>query len=187
MEPAQVLGERRKNLKSHEKLFAVILIGLGANLPSPRYGPPAETLRAALSALEEAGITITARSRFYESAPVPVSDQPWFVNCVVAVRTALRPHPLLHCLLSIERGFGRIRGTANAARVLDLDLLAYDDVVFDGENGLRLPHPRMHERAFVLLPLAEIAPGWRHPESGSPLSRLIEALAGNQTARPLPD
>ena len=136
-------------------------------------------------ALEEAGVTVSACSRFYESAPVPPSQQPWFVNCVAAVDTAMGPEALLDALLAIERRFGRRRTGRNAPRVLDLDILAYDGVT-TGENArLELPHPRMHERAFVLLPLAEIAPDWRHPGNGQPLSGLIEALPGDQIARPL--
>ncbi len=135
-------------------------------------------------ALEGAGVTVAACSRFYESAPVPPSRQPWFVNCVAAVDTAMGPEALLDALLAIERRFGRRRSARDAPRVLDLDILAYDDVT-TGENArLELPHPRMHERAFVLLPLAEIAPEWRHPGNGEPLSGLIEALPGDQIARP---
>lgn len=162
----------------------MILIGLGANLPSPEFGPPSSTLEAAVGALEREGVVVRARSRFYDSAPVPLSDQPWFVNAVIAVETALGPEALLALLLDLEGRFGRGRGPAGGARVLDLDLLAYDDVVTDPEDHPALPHPRMHERAFVLLPLAEIAPVWRHPATGTPLARLIEALPPDQTARP---
>ena len=162
----------------------MILIALGANIPSPRFGPPARTLEAALSALEGAGVTVAACSRFYESAPVPPSEHPWFVNCVAAVDTGLRPEALLDALLSIERQFGCRRAGRNAPRILDLDILAYDDVT-TGENArLQLPHPRMHERAFVLLPLAEIAPEWCHPGNGEPLAGLIAALPGDQKAWP---
>ena len=163
----------------------MILIGLGANLPSLRHGPPRAALEAALLALADAGVGVIARSRWYESAPVPPSDQPWFVNGVVRVETASDPAELLDLLLAIERGLGRERRTANAPRVMDLDLLAYGEVISDGAEGPVLPHPRLHERAFVLLPLREIAPDWRHPALGRGVGELIEALGGDQEIRPL--
>ena len=166
----------------------MILIGLGANLPSLRHGPPRATLEGALLALEDAGVGVIARSRWYESAPVPPSDQPWFVNGVARVETARDPADLLDLLLAIERGLGRERRTANAPRVprvIDLDLLAYGEVISDGAEGPQLPHPRLHERAFVLLPLREIAPDWRHPALGRSVGELIEALGGDQEIRPL--
>jgi 2-amino-4-hydroxy-6-hydroxymethyldihydropteridine diphosphokinase len=165
----------------------MILIGLGANIPSDQFGPPADTLEAALLAIEDSGIEVTARSRLYESAPVPTSDQPWFVNCVVSVKTALEAPALLDLLLAIEQRFGRRRAARNAARVLDLDLLAYGDMTTEEGGTPELPHPRMHERAFVLLPLAEIAPDWCHPANGTALSGLIGALSADQTARPCLD
>jgi len=161
----------------------MILIGIGANLPSAEFGPPAKTLEAAIAAIAARGITVAARSAFYESAPVPESDQPWFVNSVIRVETTLRPGPLLDVLLEIERQFGRQRSVPNAARVLDLDLLAYGAVATGPNACPVLPHPRMHERAFVLLPLAEIAPDWRHPGDQTPLGTLIARLPGGQTAR----
>ncbi len=162
----------------------MILIALGANVPSPRFGPPAKTLAAALAALEETGVTVVACSRFYKSAPLPPSEQPWFVNCVASVDTAMGPEALLDALLAIERRFGRRRRERNAPRILDLDVLAYNNVTTGENKHLELPHPRMHERAFVLLPLAEIAPEWRHPGNGESLSALIEALPGDQMAWP---
>jgi 2-amino-4-hydroxy-6-hydroxymethyldihydropteridine diphosphokinase len=163
----------------------MILIGLGANLASAEGGPQA-TLEAALAALGQAGVAILARSRWYRSAPVPRSDQPWFVNGVAAVGTRLAPAALLALLHQIEAAFGRERGETNAARTLDLDLLAYDDLVASGADGPILPHPRLHQRAFVLLPLAEIAPDWRHPVLGASLAALIAALPPGQDAKPLP-
>lgn len=163
----------------------MILIGLGANLPSLRHGPPRATLEGALLALADAGVRVIARSRWYESAPVPPSDQPWFVNGVARVETARDPADLLDLLLAIERGLGRERRTAAEPRVMDLDLLAYGEVISDGTEGPVLPHPRLHERAFVLLPLREIAPDWRHPALGRSVGELIEALGGDQEIRPL--
>jgi len=161
----------------------MILVGLGGNLPTSHGGPQA-TLEAALVALEASGVRVLQRSRFYRTAPVPPSGQPWFVNAVAAVATALGPAALLNLLLDIERRFGRVRGEPNAARTLDLDLLAYDDLVTGGDGPV-LPHPRLAERAFVLLPLAEVAPEWRHPLTGRSAADLIAALPSGQTAEPL--
>jgi 2-amino-4-hydroxy-6-hydroxymethyldihydropteridine diphosphokinase len=162
----------------------MILIGLGANLPS-WAGAPQETLAAALEALAREGIGILRRSRWYRTAPVPASDQPHYVNGVVTVATARAPGDLLALLHEIEARFGRVRGAPNAARTLDLDLLAYDERVLTDPAGPILPHPRLHERAFVLLPLAEIAPGWRHPTLGRTIEELIAALPPGQAATPL--
>ncbi len=161
----------------------MIVIALGANLPSSA-GAPAETLAAALAALEEAGVRVEKRSRWYRSAPVPASDQPDYVNAVVLVATALDPKALLALLHRIETRFGRVRGAKDAARTLDLDLLAYDDIVGDGADGLVLPHPRLHERAFVLRPLAEIAPGWRHPTLGLTALALAKNLPPDADVTP---
>jgi len=171
---------------------APILIGLGANLPS-LAGPPAATLAAAIDRLAGLGITTLQGSRWFVSAPVPPSDQPWFVNGVIAVATGLEPAALLAALQRVEAEFGRVRGAANAARSLDLDLLAYGDRVegpppgtpSEAAGGLILPHPRLAERAFVLLPLADVAPSWHHPVTGRSLAELIGALDGAQIARPL--
>lgn len=162
----------------------MILIGLGANLPSVA-GPPQATLEAALTTLAEAGVEVIRRSRFYRSAPVPPADQPWFVNAVVAVATMLTPEMLLALLHRIEVRFGRKRLYPNAARTLDLDLLAYDDLLRDRPEGPILPHPRLYERAFVLLPLVEVAPGWRHPRLGCTVEALIVRLPQGQKIAPV--
>lgn len=164
----------------------MIFIGVGSNLPGGRYGSPLEICRAALAAVGEAGVAIRRRSRWYESAPVPPSGQPWFVNAVAEVATDLPPEALLAVLHRIEEQFGRVRRERNEARILDLDLLAYDDVVRKGPEGPILPHPRMQDRSFVLFPLAELAPHWRHPVSGAGISDLVAALPPDQVARPMP-
>lgn len=138
-----------------------VLIALGANLPS-WVGAPRTTLEAALAALEEGGVRILRRSSWYVTAPVPASDQPCFTNGVVAGETTLGPEALLELLHGVEAAFGRERGEKNSARTLDLDLLAHGDRVETAKSPL-LPHPRLHERAFVMVPLTEIAPDWRHP------------------------
>jgi 2-amino-4-hydroxy-6-hydroxymethyldihydropteridine diphosphokinase len=162
-----------------------ILIGFGANLPAPGFATPRATLEAALLELERRGVRVLARSSWWESAPVPLSEQPWYVNGVVAVETELEPEPLLRLLQGVETAFGRRRRVRNEARVLDLDLLAYRDRVRAGPEPPILPHPRLAERAFVLLPLAEILPNWRHPATGEMLATLIRRLPEGQTCRPL--
>lgn len=156
----------------------MILVALGANLPHERYGSPRATCEAALRALEAAGIRVAGRSRWYRSRAVPPSDQPDFVNAVAALETGLEPAALLAALHGIEAAFGRRRGAVNAARTLDLDLIAYHDRVSDGvDGGPVLPHPRLASRAFVLLPLRDLAPGWHQPGRGTPIDELIAALA----------
>jgi 2-amino-4-hydroxy-6-hydroxymethyldihydropteridine diphosphokinase len=161
----------------------MILIALGANLPSPAGGPQ-QTLEAALERLEASGVHIAARSRWYRTAPVPVSDQPWFVNGVARIETALEPTALLTLLRQVEEAFGRQRTMPNAARTLDLDIIDYDNRV-ENTAELTLPHPRMQDRAFVLLPLAELASDWRHPILGKTVENLISALSPEQKAEPL--
>jgi 2-amino-4-hydroxy-6-hydroxymethyldihydropteridine diphosphokinase len=159
------------------KSQAPILIALGANLPS-RAGGPRDTLEAAIGDLTIAGVLTRQRSRWFSSPAWPASDQPPYVNGVIAVETTLDPAALLALLHRVEAGYGRVRGLANAARPLDLDLLAYGDRIeapAPGQGPI-LPHPRLAQRAFVLLPLAEVAPGWRHPVTGHPIDALIDAL-----------
>ncbi|MBX7200459.1 MAG: 2-amino-4-hydroxy-6-hydroxymethyldihydropteridine diphosphokinase [Rhodospirillaceae bacterium] len=151
-----------------------ILIGLGGNLPS-WVGAPRITLEAALAALEEAGVRVVARSSWYTSAPVPASDQPWFVNGVVSAETDLGPEALLGVLHGVEAAFGRVREEKNGARTLDLDLLAHGNTVESAKSPL-LPHPRLHERAFVMVPLAEIAPEWRHPVLNRTAAEILAAI-----------
>jgi 2-amino-4-hydroxy-6-hydroxymethyldihydropteridine diphosphokinase len=159
----------------------MILIGLGSNLPS-HAGDSVATIHEALTALGENGIRVIATSRFWKTAPVPVSDQPWFVNAVAALYTVLSPQALLVRLHDIERRFDRERYELNAARTLDLDILDYNGLIHD--SAPILPHPRLDTRAFVLLPLKDIAPDWVHPRSGTSLDALIAALPQDQVAEP---
>ncbi|MCB9983179.1 MAG: 2-amino-4-hydroxy-6-hydroxymethyldihydropteridine diphosphokinase [Rhodospirillales bacterium] len=156
----------------------MILLGLGANLPS-RYGTPEKTLRAALAGLERKGVRVVKASSIWLSAPVPVSDQPWYRNAVVAVKTDLSPEALMGVLQGIENDFGRVRGERNAPRLLDLDVLIYDDLVITDET-CQVPHPRMDQRAFVLKPLEEIAPDWIHPVLGLSVADLIATMPEGQ-------
>jgi 2-amino-4-hydroxy-6-hydroxymethyldihydropteridine diphosphokinase len=144
-------------------------IALGSNLREPR-----RQLQAGFAALARLPDTqVVAQSSLYRSAPVGYADQPDFVNAVAALRTALAPRDLLDALLAIEREHGRVREFVNAPRTLDLDIALYGGRVIH-EPGLSIPHPRMHERAFVMVPLAEIAPDVMVPGLG----RVRELLAG---------
>jgi len=128
-------------------------IALGSNLREPR-----RQLRAAFAALAQLpGSELIARSSLYRSAPVGYADQPDFVNAAAALRTTLHARELLDALLAIERAHGRVREFPNAPRTLDLDIALYGDQVIE-TPGLSVPHPRLHQRAFVVVPLAEIAP-----------------------------
>ncbi len=120
-----------------------IYIGLGANLPSAEHGTPRETLEAAMRVLESHGLEIVARSGFYESEPVPVSDQPWYLNAVVEIASDKSAPEVLAMLHSVENAFGRVREVRNEARVLDLDLLDYRGIVREGPDSPVLPHPRL--------------------------------------------
>ena len=157
----------------------MILIGIGSNLASARFGPPRNIVAAALAALVQEGMRICARSRWYASEPVPRADQPWFVNGVAAVATGLEAGALLFLLQRLEARFGRVHGARNAARTLDLDLLDHDGQVIE-TPALMLPHPRLHERRFVLVPLAEIVPAWRHPRLGLTADELAARIPPEQ-------
>lgn len=158
------------------------IVALGANLPS-EYGTPVQTLAAAAKAMEAQGFRIMAYSRIWKTAPVPFDPaQPWYHNAVMAVETDKSAHDLLTTLLSIEEEFGRVRTVKNAPRLLDLDLIAYDELVLAEGPQLIVPHPRMQDRGFVLLPLNDIARDWIHPQTGQTLSQLIAALPDDQQA-----
>ena len=151
----------------------MILIALGANLDS-RAGFPAQTLDAALAEIEQHGANVVGVSSYYVTPAWPDPSDPPFVNAVAQVATSLSPHALMELLHITETSFGRMRSAKNAPRTLDLDLIDYDGFVQGGPPVL--PHPRIAERGFVLVPLAEIAPGWIHPVSGKSIANLIGAL-----------
>ena len=158
----------------------MILVALGSNLVTQRFDSSQKLLEEALKSLAKRNIQVKGRSSWYRSAPVPLSDQPWFVNGVVQVASTLDPKALLETLHAVESEYGRMRSRRNASRTLDLDLLAYDDQVISEADGLVLPHPRLQERAFVLLPLAEVAPQWRHPVTGLTAAEMLASLQPGQ-------
>ena len=161
----------------------MILIALGSNLPAPPARDPLGTVKAALAALGASGIGVDQVSRWYRSEAQPPSGQPDYVNGVARISTDLPPGALLECMHRIEADFGRARSIANAPRTLDLDLIDWHGRVRGGRPVL--PHPRAHLRNFVLLPLAEVAPDWRHPVSRRPVQRLIDDLPAQGPAAPL--
>lgn len=154
-----------------------IFIGAGANLAHPTYGSPRETLEAAFRELERRGVQVLRVSPWYRTAPVPASDQPWYQNAVIEVGTTLGPDKLLATLHEVEEAFGRVRSVANAARMIDLDLLDFrGEIAPEAPGRATLPHPRLATRGFVLRPLADLAPDWCHPVTGEPIQALLAAL-----------
>lgn len=152
----------------------MIIIGFGANLDS-KHGNPTETYEHVLLQLSENNIQIVNTSSLWSTSPVGTQeDQPWYTNAVISVETDKSPQDLLACLLAIEKQIGRERLYRNAPRVVDLDLLDYNGELINSDD-LILPHPRMHERLFVLEPLKEINPDWSHPVTG----RSLEDLRGD--------
>lgn len=151
----------------------MILVGLGANLDSVA-GSPRVTLASALAAMAARRIRVLKVSRFYESPAWPNPADPAFTNAVARVQTPLGPASMLAVLHQIESEFGRIREVPNGPRTLDLDLLDYEGRIDVGPP--EVPHPRLTERAFVLVPLADVAPDWRHPVTGQVIAQLIAAI-----------
>jgi len=151
-------------------------VALGSNLESG-FGDREANLREAVKRIGALG-TVRAVSTFHDTEPVGVVSQPRFLNAALLLETELEPRELMCGLLDIERAMGRERIIAKGPRVIDLDLLLYDQVVMSSTE-LTLPHPEMHERRFVLKPLAEIAPGMVHPVLGMSVREMLERL-GNR-------
>jgi 2-amino-4-hydroxy-6-hydroxymethyldihydropteridine diphosphokinase len=158
-------------------LMHIAFVGLGSNL-----GKPEGTVRQGIAALAKLPLTqLVAASSLYRSAPLGHSGQPDFINAVAKVASGLSPQSLLAALLALEQQHGRERSFRNAPRTLDLDLLLYDADIVDAP-GLCVPHPRMHERAFVLAPLLELAPACVIPGMG-PASDWLAACVGQTFSR----
>jgi 2-amino-4-hydroxy-6-hydroxymethyldihydropteridine diphosphokinase len=157
-------------------MHKMVYLSLGSNL-----GDRAENLNGTLRRLESLG-HVAAISSFYETEPVVVTAQPWFLNCAVKLDTEKMPQQLLHSILDLERGMGRKRKKLKGPRTIDIDILLFGSAIVE-TAGLTVPHPALHERRFVLEPLAEIAPDVRHPVFKRTISELRDALPSGQAVR----
>ena len=157
-----------------------VYLSLGSNV-----GDRAGNLRTAIDRLRAFG-EVVAVSSCYETEPVEFTAQPWFLNCAVTLNTEQTPQQLLAGILEIEQQLGRQRGQQKGPRIIDLDILLFGNLIVD-DPGLTIPHPTMHERRFVLEPLAEIAPDVLHPVLKRTIRELRDALPPGQTVKPATD
>ena len=153
-------------------------LSLGSNI-----GDRAANLQRAIASLEESG-RLKNVSALYETQPVDIPDQPWFLNCVVAIETQATPQDLLRSVLFVEAAMGRVRTHDKGPRIVDIDVLLVGDMIVD-EPGLKIPHPAMQLRRFVLEPLNEIAPDVRHPITGKTIREMLAAVPPGQVVRRL--
>ena len=160
-----------------------IFVALGSNLPDRSGRSSLDLCRWAIATIAgRSDVKLIAVSTWYRTRPIPAADQPDYVNGVAHLTTALDPPDLLCLLHEIEAQAGRVRSVPNAARILDLDLLAFGNRIIQTPT-LIVPHPRLHERSFVLRPLADIAPEWRHPILGQTARELRDVLPGQGVER----
>ena len=157
----------------------MIYIGIGSNLNGKNNETPLQNCKKALVELKKE-VNICKISSWYKSEPIPVSNQPWFINGVIEISTDKSSLDLLEFILSIEEVFGRVREKKNEARILDLDIIDYKKKILYIKNKLIIPHPRMHERSFVLQPLSELNPKWIHPIKKKGIKELIRNLNDKQ-------
>jgi 2-amino-4-hydroxy-6-hydroxymethyldihydropteridine diphosphokinase len=174
-EPGFVL-ERWRRKQQYQAVHKVVYLSLGSNL-----GDREGNLRTAIEKLKEIGNPV-AVSSFYETEPVEVQSQPWFLNCAVKLDTEKMPRQLIAAILALEQEMGRQRKQQKGPRTIDIDILLFGSSVIEIPS-LTVPHPRMHERRFVLEPLAEIAPDARHPVFKRTIRELRDALPAGQTVR----
>ena len=170
-------------MNKSDTLDDAIFVALGSNLKGGYPSCPA-LLADAFGRFPAVGVTVVTRSSWWRSAAWPDPALPDYVNAVAIVETALAPRALLAALLGLEAAFGRRRDQPNAPRTLDLDLIAFGRLIIE-EAGLTVPHPRAPERRFVMGPLAEIAPAWRHPVTGQTAADLAALATVGRDARPL--
>ena len=155
-------------------------IGLGSNL-----GQREDSLERAIGALAQTpGVLVRRRSALYETEPVGIAEQPWFVNAVVEIETELSPRELLAVCKQIERSLGRRERVRYGPREIDLDILLYDNIIVN-EPDLQIPHAQLHRRRFVLVPLAEIAPAVVHPILHQTVAQLLQNLDDLKEVKPL--
>ena len=156
-----------------------VYIAIGGNLVPDGYSTLVEGLQTAVQKLQGQDIIVKNQSSWYQTAAMPVSDQPDFLNAVLRCQTRLNAEDTLKRLQILENEFGRVRTVRNAARVLDLDILDFDGIHLSTDM-LETPHPRLQDRAFVLFPLQDVAPQWVHPLTGAGVNELIENLPHGQ-------
>lgn len=164
----------------------MIYLGIGSNLNGLKKETPLQNCKKALNAIKKE-VKVKKISSWYTSMPIPRSNQPWYVNGVIEISTEKKSIELLNFLIDLEKKFGRRRKKRNEARIIDLDILDYKGKILFLKNKLITPHPRMHQRAFVLLPLEEINSEWKHPVNKKKISNLIKRLDKNQQIRKIKD
>tara|TARA_B100000029_G_scaffold283923_1_gene277609 strand:- start:507 stop:1004 length:498 start_codon:yes stop_codon:yes gene_type:complete len=157
----------------------LIYIAIGSNLTGDNNITPLENCKKAVAIIKK-HIIVKKISHWYKSKPIPSSNQPWFVNGVIEVKTDKSSINLLDLLLKVEKDLGRVRNKKNEARIIDLDIIDYKKKIFYKKNRLIIPHPRMHERAFVLLPMRDLNPKWYHPIKKKSLNALIKKIKNKQ-------
>jgi 2-amino-4-hydroxy-6-hydroxymethyldihydropteridine diphosphokinase len=163
-------------LKRKEHNSISIIVAIGANLVDAQGNPPLHICESAAREVAAIpGVFGAVRSRWFSTAPIPASDQPRYINGMLRLKGEISPRALLDALQGIEQRAGRVRGVANAARTLDLDIIDMEGIL-STESDPILPHPRAHVRAFVLLPLRDVAPNWIHPVLGLSVESLIAGL-----------